>query len=98
MLRPRPSDFGDLHLQLQAGPPQAADAEPLVPPRRVQLADGRPPLLAPTQPQRARAPREALVLRTSSGETRTITRPTRVGSGADNDWILADPYVSQHHA
>ncbi len=80
-------------------PCEAADAGPLAVSGRARIADGRTPLLAKSAPSpRTRTPREALVLRASSGETRVITRPTRVGSGPDNDWILADPYVSQQHA
>ena len=99
MLRPRPADCADFPIPFPS--PKglaAADAGPLGPPTRVPIADGRTPLLATAQSARPRTPREALVLRTSSGETRTITRPTRVGSAADNDWVLSDPYVSQHHA
>jgi transcriptional regulator with AAA-type ATPase domain len=101
MLRSRPSEFDD-YSPVPPAPDrkvadQAADAGPLGPPSRIRVADGRTPLLVPAA-TRARTPREALVLRTSSGETRAITRPTRIGSAPDNDWILTDPYVSQHHA
>jgi len=107
MLRPRPADLGDFHRAfpfspsaLAAPPPsQAADSGPPAAGSRVRVADGRTPLLASAAAgPRQRSVREALVLRTSSGETRAITRPTRVGSGPDNDWILADPYISQQHA
>ena len=100
MLRPRPADLGDFNraLPFPSPPPsQAADGGPPALGSRSRLADGRTPLLG-SGVTRPRTAREALVLRTSSGETRAITRPTRVGSGADNDWILVDPYISQQHA
>jgi DNA-binding NtrC family response regulator len=54
------------------------------------------PLLA-DRPRR-RPPESGLLLRASTGEARCVTRPIRVGSARDNDWVLADPYVSHHHA
>ncbi|MCS6912835.1 MAG: sigma 54-interacting transcriptional regulator [Myxococcales bacterium] len=37
------------------------------------------------------------VLRSSDGQERRLDRPLRVGSAADNDWVLSDPFVSAHH-
>lgn len=77
----------------------AGPIRPLGPTERARIADGRTPLLGPVPASPRPCVRsEALVLRASSGETRLITGPTRVGSGPDNDWVLADPYVSHHHA
>ncbi len=39
-----------------------------------------------------------LTLRTGDGETRVIARLTRVGSAPNNDWVIADPHLSRHHA
>lgn len=56
--------------------------------------NGQTPLLPRMAPKAAAG---ALLLRTSDGETRTITKPTRIGSSPDNDWVLPDSFVSQHH-
>ena len=56
--------------------------------------NGQTPLLPRMAPKAAAG---ALLLRTSDGETRTITKPTRIGSSSDNDWVLPDSFVSQHH-
>ncbi len=100
MLRSRSADCADFyHSMPSPTPSQAADAGPLAAKTAPRIADGRTPIFGQLPPAgRARPRAEALVLRASSGATRCITGPTRVGSAPDNDWVLSDPYVSQYHA
>ncbi len=38
------------------------------------------------------------ILQNSDGSERVLTRPLRIGSGPDNDWVLRDRYISHQHA
>ncbi len=49
-------------------------------------------------PRPGRPTTQPWVLRSRDGEERPIDRRLRLGAAADNDWVLPDRYVSQHHA
>ncbi|MFO0573612.1 MAG: sigma 54-interacting transcriptional regulator [Polyangia bacterium] len=99
---PRPPGLGPPELAQRASgysvrpsPPalEAADAQ------GGYGADPRTPVLPLLSDRpRHRAAASGLLLRADSGEARSVTRPIRIGSARDNDWVLADPYVSHHHA